>query len=150
VTLHHLALKPTDKTFVKGTGYLHKWSWVAYNPETRTFYSAADEPSSANCQVHECIECARHPRGDEWSNDEAPFRFSPVHVPSEIEKAYLVTLADWWKKEQGTVHVMDTRPSKERRIGDVSTEMIQLSRYKAIFANVIVEVSDFTNLMGSA
>jgi hypothetical protein len=71
--------------------------------------------------------------------------FSPVHIPSGAEKAYLVVLADWWKKEQGTVHEMEARAQKERRIADVSTEKIGLSRYKKIYVDVIVEVSNFTN-----
>jgi len=117
---------------------------VAYNPDTKAFYSAADEPPAAACRVHECSEC-RHPQADKLSDNEAPCRFSPVHVPTDIEKAYLVTLADWWKKEQGTVHVMDTRPPKERRVSDVDTGSIQRSRYNRVFVDVIVEVSNFTN-----
>lgn len=137
-----LRFKPRDRNFETGTGYSHKWSWVAYNPDTKAFYSAADDPPCSACRVHECRECERHPQADKLPDNEAPFRFSPVHVPSDIEKAYLVTLADWWKKEQGTVHVMDTRPPKERRVADVDTESIQRSRYNRVFVNVIVEVSN--------
>ena len=96
--------------------------------------------------MHECSECAQQrPVGSEWSNDEVPFQFSPVHIPSDTEKAYLVALADWGKKEQGTVHEMEARLQKERRIADVSTKKIGLSRYNKIYVDVIVEVSNFTN-----
>lgn len=132
----------------KGLGYDHKYAWAAYNPKSGKFFTAdaGSTPSMAQCRRPDCRECGLR------LNVKSPI----YRVSSALEKDYMKRLAKWYEQEAGevvncggdtsvgyaTVSVQSAAPppGKLKKIGDCEVVMVSNSKYKAVYADVHVEV----------